>query len=596
MVSLASILFLKLATPVTPRAEHHPPSGPGFRIRTARFWPLLLLLLAGPALSARIEVSLDRNPVPQNESFTLIFSAGESPDGDPDFSPLEQNFEILGQNQSTQFSFNNGHASRSIEWRLSVMAKKTGTLDIPPIAFGADRSEPFSVTVTPGRTGGKAAEGGGEIFMEVEAEPKNPYVQAQTLYTLRVLSRVPIGEARLGAPEAEDALIEKLDGEHQGLTTRNGVQYRITEIRYAVFPQKSGRLRIEPARLEAQIPTRGHFPFGQSGRSQRLQSDAVELEVRPIPPEFAGKHWLPAAHLELEDSWAGKPPQIGSGEPITRTLALRAEGATVGLLPELNPSAPSSGDIKQYPDQPSLHEEKRGDGVASVRQEKTALIASQPGSYRMPAVEIPWWNTKTDRMEVARLPERILTVLPPTHSQAHEPPQPAPEAVPPPGPALSAPQETGLRPEGSALNGNPWFWLALLFGLGWLATALGWWLSRGQRNMQPPPPKSDEAMPERQCLEAVERACRANDPAATKRALAAWAAERWPGSEAAELERRCGGDLGREIGLLNRALYAPGGTEWRGEGLWRRFRTYTASARPAEKTAAATELEPLYKL
>lgn len=562
----------------------------------------VFLLNAAPAFAAaKIEVSLDRNPVPLNESFTLIFSASESPDDDPDLSPLEKDFEIVGRNQSSQFSFNNGHSSRSIEWRISVMAKRAGTLAIPPISFGKDRSEPFSVTVLPS-TAGRSAATDEDVLLEVEAEPKNPYVQAQVIYTLRVLSRVQVGEARLGGPQAADALIQQLEGEHQGITTRNGVQYRLTEIRYAVFPQKSGKLRIEPARLDAQIPIAGRSvfnPFFNRSRSLRLQSEPLELDVRPIPPEFTGKHWLPAASLELDDSWAKQPPQITSGEPITRTLTLKAEGATLGLLPELNSELPpASGDVKQYPDQPALNEQKGHDGIASQRQQKTALIIAKPGTYRLPAVEIPWWNTKTDRLETARLPERVLTVAPSAHAQPSEtapavPEQAAPEATPAP----VAPAESQAPPAVAAPAAGLWFWLTWLFGLGWLGTGLAWWLSRRPRQMSESAPTAEAGatQSERQLIEAVERACQADDPAAAKRALSAWASRRWPEAGADALVRHCGGPLGREVERLNRALYSSGGADWRGADLWRCFRDYGGAA-PSGKGGAAPVLEPLHRL
>jgi hypothetical protein len=595
MVNNASILSPMFGTPA----------------RLAWFWIMafLFLLHAGPVLAAKIEVSLDRNPVPLNESFTLVFSADETPDDDPDFRPLEQDFEVLGQSQSNQFSFSNGHSSRSIEWQVTVMAKKTGTLDIPPIAFGSDRSEPFQVTVIPASTARRSDAADAEILLEAEAEPKNPYVQAQVIYTVRVLSRTPFGEARLSSPQAADALIEKLDNNAgvSDIVTRHGVRYKMTEIRYAIFPQKSGALRIEPLHLEAQVSSGGRSLFNpffnQATRALKVSSDAVELDVRPVPAEFAGKHWLPAENLELEDSWGRQPPRTHSGEPITRTLTLKAQGATVGLLPELNPNAsPPANDIKQYPDQPRLNEEKRRDGLSSLRQEKTALIVSQPGTYRMPAVEIPWWNTRTDRLEVARLPERTLTVLPSAHSPAPEaPPTPAaPEAnpTPQPTPAPTAPPATGLQPATPAPAGSLWFWLALLCGAGWLATAAAWWLSRRPGRARTSSSGPDAAPSERRIAAAVEHACRANDPLAARRALMTWAAHRWPDAPdvgAEELERRCGGELGREIGLLNRRLYGRGGAKWQGQALWRSFRAYVEADKPVNRTRAA-ELEPLYKL
>jgi hypothetical protein len=586
-----------------------------FRIptRLAWFWIIVFLFLlhVGPVLAAKIEVSLDRNRVPLDESFTLIFSTTETPDDNPDWSPLEKDFEILDRRQNSEASvINFTKIVTHTEWQVTVMAKKAGTLDIPPIAFGNDRSEPFQVTVLPAGAArrGDAGAGDAEILLEVEAEPKKPYVQAQVIYTVRVLSRVPFSDARFSSrPEAADALVEQLNNgqEISGGMTRNGVHYRATEVRYAIFPQKSGPLRIGPMHLEAQAASGGRSLFdpffNRMPRVLRVSSDAVELDVRPVPAEFAGKHWLPAESLALEDSWSNKPPQAHGGEPITRTLTVKAQGSTVGLLPELNANAVLPADIKQYPDQPFLNEEKRHDGLSSIRQEKTALIVSPPGAYRMPAVEIPWWNTRTDRMEIARLPERTLTVLPSAQAPASEAsPAPAmPEASPPPAPAPVAPPATGSQTPAQAPTGNPWFWLAVLFGAGWLATAAAWRFSRKPGRARTPASGPDAAPSERQVIAAVERACRTNDPLAARRALVAWAAHRWPDAPvgAEDLGRRCGGELGREIGLLNRSLYGRSGTEWQGQGLWRSFRAYVEADKPAaNRSRTAAELEPLYKL
>lgn len=569
-----------------------------------RLWPWLawFMLHAGTALAARIDVTLDHNPVSIDESFTLTFSAQETPDDDPDFHALDQDFEVLAQNQSNQFSLDNGRASRRIEWQVTVMAKRTGALEIPPIPFGKDRSEPFSVTVTQG-SARRGNSGNGEVFLEVEAEPKSPYVQAQVIYTVRVLSRVSFGEARLSTPEAGDALIERLgDGQNpSSIVIRDGVQYKMTEIRYALFPQKSGPLKIEPMRLEMQVASGGRSMFNsffnQQTRTQRVNSEPLDLDVRPVPAEFKGKHWLPAEQLELEDSWAKNPPRTASGEPITRTLTVKAKGATVGLLPELNPqAAPASNDIKQYPDQPVLNEDKSSSGLSSSRQEKSALIASRPGNYRMPAVEIPWWNTTTNQPEIARLPERALAVLPSAETQAKETPPAQAEPVPPPETAPAPPATANLRLDGGSAS-NHWFWVALLFGLGWLATGLAWWLSRHPNVHRTERTTRERLNSVRRLIAAIERACRANDPLAARKALAEWDAHCWTGTAlyGDDLEQRCGGTLGREIGLLNRGLYGREPTEWRGQALWQSFREQITRNESAEGERIA-DLEPLYKL
>jgi hypothetical protein len=560
----------------------------------------MMLTLAAPhAWAANIEVSLDRNPVPLNESFTITFSADEEPDGDPDFSPLQADFEIIRQSQSNQFSLSNGRASRQIAWQVAVVAKKAGTLEIPAIAFGSDRSRPFPVTITYGAVRGKQGSDA-NIFIEMEVEPKSPYVQAQVILTIRVLSRVAFS-GDLGQPQAEGALLEKLDDDREYMTQRDGVQFKVDERRYALFPQKSGPLTVGPVPLTARLGGAGGSPFNPffrpSARTQRLHTDPVELDVRPIPTQFSGKPWLPAAKLELSDAWSQPSLKIAVGDPITRTLTLRAEGATAGVLPELGDGGLSMADVKQYPDQPVVKEEKPASGFVSTRQQKTALMAARPGTYRLPALEIPWWNTRTDRLEIARLPEQTLTVTPPAQSPAPDTALPGSQAAPAPDETAQAQPESGPAPAYPQVEDRFWFWLALLLGAGWLCTAAAWWLSRRRRNLPPATPNTRETPSERPLIRAIERACRANDPAAARQALTAWSAFRWPESPAGAMETRLGGVLGREIGLLNRSLYASSAGAWQGAALWDGFQEHVRAGKSAaQNNKGAPVLEPLYKL
>ncbi|CAI8886618.1 BatD family protein [Methylocaldum szegediense] len=570
---------------------------PSTLIGCLRLLPLLFLFHAGAVSAAAISVTVDRESVPINESFTLIFSAEETPDADPDFTPLEKDFHILGQSQSSQISLINGRFSRRTEWHVSVMARQEGTLTVPSIAFGSDRSKPLTIHVSGSPTPGVGASGE-DLFLEVEAEPKNPYVQAQVIYTVRVLSRVHFGGANLSEPSSDDALIQKLGDDRRYTTYRNGLQYTAIERKYAVFPQKSGTLLLEPLTLEARRTSAGQSLFNQffnhSARILRAHSDSITLDVRPIPTAFSGEHWLPAEHLEIEDSWSQDDLKTTAGEPITRTITVRADGTTVGLLPELAPKAAgqSPSDIKRYPDQPLLNEQKLASGLASVRQEKIALIPARSGTYRLPPIEIPWWNTKTDRMEIARLPERILTALPGAQTE-----ETAPSAVAAASPEpSSAAAQTPI--EAPRAGGGAWFWLALLFGLGWLGTAAAWWLSRKPRKPEVLRP-ADDPRSERSAVNALRMACQKNDPAAARQALLDWARLRWPSARPIgldELKSRCRGELGREIERLNRALYRHPESGWQGQMLWSAFRSDPIILSSRDKPAIAANLEPLYKL
>jgi len=563
-------------------------------------WLCLLLLLAPAAFAAAIKATPDRNPVRMDESFSVVFSSEDSVDGDPDFSPLAKDFEILGQNQGSQVSIVNGKMSRKQEWTLTLSPKHTGAIPIPPIAFGKDRSAAASVTVQEAESaasapGGSAGQGG--VLLKVDVEPKDPYVQAQVIYTARlwIPETLRIG-GNLNDPQADNTLIERLfDGNGRTYeATRGGQTYTVVERKYALFPQKSGLLRIEPLRLDGQIETGGRSFFSRGTQPFRVKSEAIDLKVRPIPAEFTGSHWLPATELSLEEGWPQNPPQAKAGEPITRTLTLRAQGATVGVLPELGADIGLDTSVKRYPDQPALTEDKQPTGLTAQRQEKTALIPSKAGAFKLPAVEVQWWNTSTGRMETARIPERSL----PVEASAEPAAQAGPAAQPPqPQTAEPAPaQSTGpLRPPASAEAGL-WFWLALFFGIGWLGTGLAWgWQRRKPPSPATAPDPAKQPPGEAAARQALRLACASHDPAAARLALLAWAGARWPNARPVALSEvaiLAAAPLAEEIAHLNRALYGHAGRVWQGDGLWA---AVEAQGRDGKAKTQPAGLEPLYR-
>lgn len=90
---------------------------------------------------------LSRNPVSIDESFQLILESDGQTDSDPDFSVLEQDFQILSQSRSQNIQMINAKVTRSTSWRLKLLARRTGRLTIPAIPLGDDSSKPLSILV-----------------------------------------------------------------------------------------------------------------------------------------------------------------------------------------------------------------------------------------------------------------------------------------------------------------------------------------------------------------------------------------------------------------------------------------------------------------
>jgi len=550
----------------------------------------LLLLSFAPAIvfAAQIGVSFDRNPVSQDESFQIIFTANDTPDNDPDFGPLEQDFEILGQSQSSNSSWINGKSSKTIQWTVNVMAKHPGSLIVPAVKFGDDVSQPASVLVTQA-TANKAVDADDDLFLEVDATPQSPYVQSQVLYAVRLYRRVEIAQASLSEPELGDAVIEKLGDDSNYNTQINGVNYLVTERKYAVFPQKSGSLTIKPLMLTAEVvantrPNFNGFFNSQMTKTKKILSKSVTLEVKPAPATFTGKHWLSAEQLVLKEEWSGDNQQMKVGEPLTRTLTLLAKGTTVGQLPELN-IGKIDEQLKTYPDQPALQEQKKPEGLIAFREEKIAVIPSKAGFYKLPAIEIPWFNSQSQKMEIAKIPETTITAI----EAAGVQPDIAVPVAPTP---VQQPQKIETTPIAQPQQQNIWLWVSVFLALGWLATLAYFLIKRPAK--KPVVEKSEREIRLEDSVKSLKKACADNNAAAAKDALLAWGRQKFGATSLGAIAELSDARLRDEILNLNQVLYGKAVDQWQGKKLFQAF----VENKAREKMAATDDdkLEPLYRL
>ncbi|MCP5141424.1 MAG: protein BatD [Gammaproteobacteria bacterium] len=562
----------------------------------------MLVLLPVLTQAANIDAWVDRNPVAANESLQLTIEADGDPDGDPDFGPLKQDFDILSHATGSNVQIINGNVKRSVQWQLGLMPKRAGDLTIPAIRFGRDSSPRIAVKVTQATATDPAS---ADVFIEAEAAPLNPYVQQQVIYTLRVYRAVDTANATLSAPEfpGGEALIEKLGDDIDRDERRDGRRFRVTERRYAIYPQHSGRLDIPAVRFAGQVlQTRRNVwdPFGGSYSPRQVRSRALQLDVKPIPSSYTGQHWLPATEVRLAQAWAETPPRFQAGEPGTHTLAIIADGLTAAQLPDV--SLPLPPGAKGYPDQPELRDERSATGIAGLRQQKLAVIPQTEGTIDFPEITLTWWNTTTDAQETARLPAQSFPVAPGLAPPPAPPVQAAPLSATPPQPAADpaplparAPASPVFDRLGALLDAGIWPWISLALALGWLLTLLLWWRAAHRKPVAETPPAP---APRKPGLNALRQACDANDAAGAKDALLDWTAAHWPSPTPTNLEGirqrlPTHSALAEAIAELNHALYSPRKQAWSGNVL--KSTLAELELKPVRKDDSRDDLEPLYR-
>ena len=521
----------------------------------ASFLVAILLLLGGlQQAAAEVQVSIDRNPVQVNESFQLVFSLDADPDHDPDFSALQQDFLILSNRRSSGISIINGEYQRSVKWGLKLMAKQVGEFTIPAIRFDHESSKPFQVTVKPSTLASVPHD---KLVLELVADKTEVFVQGQVILTLRLLSATDISAYQFGDISLEnlDAVIEPMGDERQYQTRIADRSYLVLEQQFALFPQQSGRLGITPVRAEVRLPSKSSFdPFRTGGEIRQLRSQPLFVDVAPIPAEFNGPYWLPADKVELREEWQGDLTGLVAGEPITRSLSLLADGLTAAQLPELE-LIPISG-IKQYPDQAELENMRSANGVTGQRVQKVALIPGSAGSYLVPAINLPWWNLQSGKMEIATIPSRELIVNAAAGVSVVEPPV--------------AEVQTTVQEAASAPANPFWLWLSLALASGWILSTLYWWY-RLRQPATATTPSATEHPDLRQAREQLQQACNDSDAISARLVLLAWGQALLAPRRISNLHQLgdiLGADLRHEIAVLNQSLYAPSAAQWRGQALW----------------------------
>jgi len=572
------------------------------------------ILVTTVAHAANITVTASRNPVALDDSFHLIYEADSNVDGEPDFTPIYEHFDILNSGQSTNMRYINGNYSLKKSWDLALIAKDVGKFTIPPITFGSDVSPAIQITISNSTSPNSVSPDGqstipAKIFLESSVDKKQGWVQSQFIYTVRLLRTVSIASASMSEPETSDpdAIVHSL-GEDSYQTTRNGIQYEVFERRYAIFPQKSGQLKINPVTFEGRVnatqPRTIFDQFRMSGQLKRLRSQAVEVKVKAAPATVNLQDWLPAGDLQLTEEWSADIQQIKSGEPVTRTITIAAEGLTGVQLPDL--SFTEVNGLKQYPDKPVVEDRPGTNGITGVKQIKVALIPTRAGTYTLPEMSVHWWNTKTNKQEVATIPLTSITAIGDSQADSSSSSQPSMPAITQltteDGSELNKQAAMDTRPPQSPtlpLKEEPyWRWLSLFFAVAWLYTLVLLLKKSKLHETQHKPVTDTSRSSTKTAAGKVKKFAANNDASNTKSALLEWAQLTYKNktiNNLSDITAYSSSVLAEEIRLLNQSLYSSEKSLWNGRNLLAAFKRELGLKNRQQHDEDESALKPLYR-
>lgn len=428
---------------------------------------LAVLLLWPVSLLAATRAWLEQPQVTLGQAVTLNVET-DAVSATPDLTPLMRDFDVEGQSDSRSVRMVNGRMSASTTFSLTLRPRRAGTLTIPALQVGNERTAPLTLEV--GATATARAASNGLVFVETEVDDPNPYVQQSVGVTVRLYYATPLVSGQLDLDPPDGALLQRVGEIVQSSREIDGRRYSTAERRFLLVPERSGALIVPGARFEG----RGAGGWmddllGGNSRQVNITGAPRTVQVRP-QPAGAPQPWLPVRDLRMR--YTAVPQQLRTGEAGTLTIETTVVGATQAQLPELpTPSIPGA---QVFAEPPQFEERFVGGTPQVTLTRRYSVVPSQAGRLVVPGTAMAWWDVRAGAARRATLPDLTLPVVVGTGS---------PSSVPVAGAArgtatLPAGPDDDILLEGERrVPPHLWPWLAAGFAVLWLITLL-WALTR----------------------------------------------------------------------------------------------------------------------
>ncbi len=388
---------------------------------------LTFLIYCSQLAAAEFIGSVNRTQVALGESFFLHLTLKDaSAKGSPSLASLKKDFTIQSQQHANNTSIYNGKVSSSISWKISLVAKTEGTLQIPPIVIDTNEgffaTQPITLNVV--REASKETDSLGPQVITTSSNA-SPYKNEPFIFTVLLTSKSPLYNIQSEKLQVDDSIVELLEEPKLKEKVIDGVLQNVVEYSYLITPLKSGPLKIPSIAIQGAIPQKrkGAFhnffdddfdPFAMMQGFERLKPFTLatdELPLTIMPPMSEVSPWITAKALTITEEWP-KNQTLRVGEPLTRTLIVKGEGLTKTQLPHITNEATQIPHFKVYADKPEETQTFINNTLFSERKEQYTLIPQQAGSQVLPEISISWWDSSKKIKQVATISSRTVEIEP----------------------------------------------------------------------------------------------------------------------------------------------------------------------------------------
>lgn len=391
-----------------------------------RFLAVLVLMVCN-LLSAQVqfEARVSKAMLGINERLRIDFMMNV--DGDNFVQPSFEGFRIIaGPSQQVSQSWVNGRSSFEKIYSYFLVPNQKGTFIIKSAAIEYNgqiyKTAPIKINVTaeteqprdPNDTQITADE---NLYLIADVSKGNPYVNEPTTIIYKLyFANIGISNFReLSKPKYNDFWSQNI--EIKQLVAEEGIfkgqNYRFIVLKKVVlYPQKSGKLKIEPLTLEidVQLPTNRRDAFGRmvlTETSKRVSAGGKTINVKPLPEAGKPENFNGAVG-NFDFKVAATKNNLKNGESLDLIVSVTGKG-NLKLFSLPKPIAPNA--LEMYE---AVHNEQVNtplSGMSGKTSDTYTIIPQYKGNYPIKPLKFTYFDLGSKTYKTLISPEIMINVL-----------------------------------------------------------------------------------------------------------------------------------------------------------------------------------------
>ena len=241
----------------------------------------------------------------------------------------------------------------------------------------------------------------GPLFVTASVDNDLPYLGQQITYIFKIYQEsgaaTPSGQVRYESPDFTGFWNSQSVEQDEYAETIESAEYRVIELRTALFPTVLGTVDIEAAALTVSD--------GTGGGPDKLEAPTVTVQVRPLPPDPPDGFTGPVGRFDVSAQTDSAAGQVN--EPLQLLVTVMGEG-NIEALPD--PAWPEFAGWRVVESPPDIETQVVAGLITGSRTYRIALFPEQVGELTIPEIMYPFFDPWSEEYVEAATPAIVISV------------------------------------------------------------------------------------------------------------------------------------------------------------------------------------------